>query len=121
MNTMPKKTAGQARRFMAFYLPQFYRTRENDKWWGKGFTDWVNVAKATPRFPGHYQPHCPSELGYYDLRAPETRMAQAQLAGQYGIDAFVYYHYWFSGKRLLNKPLDEILRTGRPEFPFCLC
>jgi lipopolysaccharide biosynthesis protein len=120
LRTMPK-TAKHTHRFMAFYLPQFHPTRENNKWWGKGFTDWVNVAKAAPRFPGHYQPHCPSELGYYDLRAPETRMAQAQLAGQYGIDAFVYYHYWFSGKRLLNKPFDEVLRTGEPDFPFCLC
>jgi lipopolysaccharide biosynthesis protein len=115
------KIAGHPRRFMAFYLPQFHPVRENDKWWGKGFTDWVNVARAAPRFRGHYQPHRPAELGYYDLRRPETRMAQARLAAQFGIDAFVYYHYWFSGKRLLNKPFDAVLRTGQPDLPFCLC
>jgi lipopolysaccharide biosynthesis protein len=108
-------------RAIALYLPQFHPTPENDLWWGKGFTEWTNTAKARPLFRGHYQPHVPADLGFYDLRLEETRIQQAALAKNYGIEAFCYYHYWFAGKRLLNRPFDEVVASGKPDFPFCLC
>jgi lipopolysaccharide biosynthesis protein len=109
-------------RLLTYYLPQFHPIHENDEWWGKGFTEWTNTAKAKPRFPGHYQPHVPSDLGFYDLRLEESRIAQAELARAYGIEGFCYYHYWFgNGRRLLERPFEEVLASGKPDFPFCLC
>lgn len=113
-------TASKAR-LVTFYLPQFHPIAENDEWWGKGFTEWTNTAKAKPMFRGHYQPHVPADLGFYDLRVPETREAQAALAREHGIEAFCYYHYWFAGRRILERPFQEVLASGKPDFPFCLC
>lgn len=107
---------------IAFYLPQYHPTSDNDKWWGKGFTEWTNVAKAKPLFKGHEQPKIPADLGFYDLRLPETREAQAAMARNYGIDGFCYYHYWFgNGKQELERPFEEVLQSGKPDFPFMLC
>lgn len=108
-------------RVIALYLPQFHPTPENDKWWGKGFTEWTNVGKAKPLFRNHYQPRVPADLGYYDLRMPEIREAQAQMAREAGIEGFMYWHYWFgNGRMILERPFKEVLNNGHPDFPFCL-
>ncbi len=112
----PKKA-----KVIAFYLPQFHPIPENNEWWGNGFTEWNNVVKAKPLFKGHQQPKIPADLGFYDLRLPEVREEQAKLASEAGVDAFCYWHYWFgNGKQLLEKPLQEVIKTGKPDFPFCL-
>ena len=109
-------------RIIALYHPQFHPIPENDRWWGPGFTEWTNVAKSKPLFRGHVQPRIPADLGFYDLRLAETREQQAILAREAGIEGFCYYHYWFGGGRqLLERPFNEVVASGKPDFPFCIC
>ncbi len=109
-------------RIIALYLPQFHPIPENNRWWGPGFTEWTNVAKSKPLFRGHVQPRIPADLGFYDLRLAETREQQAILAREAGIEGFCYYHYWFGGGRqLLERPFNEVVASGKPDFPFCIC
>lgn len=107
-------------RVIAFYLPQFHPIPENDEWWGPGFTEWTNTAKARPLFRGHDQPHLPADLGFYDLRVSETRQAQAQLAIQHGVEAFCYWHYWFAGRRILERPFQEVIASRATSHKFCV-
>ncbi len=117
---MPEQSTTKRARVICYYLPQYHPIPENDVWWGKGFTEWTNVVKALPLFRGHDQPHLPADLGFYDLRLPEARAAQAELALANGIEAFCYWHYWFAGRRILERPMQEILALGEPRLPFCL-
>lgn len=108
-------------RVIAYYLPQYHPVTENDDWWGKGFTEWTNVGSAKPLYKGHYQPRVPADLGYYDLRFPEVREMQADMARDAGIEGFCYWHYWFgNGRQILERPFNEVLASGKPDFPFCL-
>ena len=107
-------------RIIAFYLPQYHPFKENDEWWGKGFTEWTNVAKAKPLFKGHYQPKIPADLGFYDLRVPEVREEQSRMAREAGIEGFCYWHYWFHGHELMERPFWEVVNSGKPDFPFCI-
>lgn len=110
------------KQIIAFYLPQYHPTPHNNEWWGTGFTEWTNVAKARPLYPGHYQPKIPADLGFYDLRLADVRQKQTELAKEAGITGFCYYHYWFgNGQQELELPFNEVLNSGQPDFPFCLC
>lgn len=108
-------------KILALYLPQYYPIKENDEWWGKGFTEWTNVGKAKPLWKGHYQPKVPADLGYYDLRVSEVREQQAELAREAGVTGFLYWHYWFgNGRRIMERVFQEVLDSGKPDYPFAL-
>ena len=109
-------------KLIAYYLPQYYEIEFNNKYWGKGHTEWTDTAKAKPLFKGHYQPHVPADLGFYNLLMPKARKAQADMAKKYGVDGFCYWHYWFgNGETIMERPFQAVLESGEPDFPFCLC
>ena len=109
-------------RAIAIYLPQFHRVPENDEWWGEGFTEWTNVRRGRSMFKGHHQPHVPHlDIGHYDLDDASVLERQAEMARRHGIHGFCFYHYWFDGRRILEKPVERLLATGRPDIPFCVC
>ena len=116
----PNRSDTQKLKPIAFYLPQFHRIPENNEWWGQGFTEWTNVAKAQPNFDGHHQPQIPADLGFYDLSYIETMREQTDLAREYGVHGFCFYYYWFSGRKILDKPVDAF-RQSDISFPYCLC
>lgn len=106
---------------IAYYLPQFYEIEFNNNYWGKGYTEWTATANAKPLFKGHYQPHVPADLGFYNLLMPEAQVAQAKMAKQYGVDGFCYWHYWFgNGKTIMEKPFENMLKNKDVDIPFCL-
>lgn len=108
-------------KIISFYLPQFHTFPENDQWWGKGFTEWVSVKSAEPQYKGQYQPRVPLNQNYYDLTDVKNMVWQAEMAKKYGVYGFCYYHYWFDGKMLMEKPVDQMLHTPEVDIPFCLC
>lgn len=118
---LPATAAERQVKAVAFYLPQFHPIPENNKWWGKGFTEWSNVVRGKQLFRNHYQPRVPADLGFYDLRLEETQAAQGDLARQFGIHGFCYYYYWFNGKKLLNQPIEQMARSTRTDAGFCVC